>query len=95
MITIISEKEVSLNLAKRMTDLRLAANLSRDTLSQKSGVNYGTLRVFEATGKISLLNFLLLASSLGRLDEFTSLLRRSEPSSIPELASKKRKRGRK
>jgi len=95
MVTIISEKDVLLLLAKRVKELRLSAGYSRESLAKKSGVNYATLRVFESTGKVSLGHLLLLASALGRLDEFTALFLPAAARTILELTAKPRKRGRK
>ncbi|MFY7842509.1 MAG: helix-turn-helix domain-containing protein [Rhabdochlamydiaceae bacterium] len=80
-------------------DLRLELNLSQKTLSEKSGVSYGSLKKFERTGQISLESLLKLSLILGCMDDFKSLfvIKRTEKVlSLDELIDDvKRKRGRK
>ncbi|MDX1923854.1 MAG: helix-turn-helix transcriptional regulator [Rickettsiaceae bacterium] len=87
------------SLASRARDLRLKLNLSQQTLSEKSGVSYGSLKKFEQTGQISLESLLKLAVILGCMDDFKTLfVRRSAEKalSLDDLIDDgKRKRGRK
>jgi len=52
---------------------RLAANLSQQALSDKSGVSLGTLKRFESRHEISLKHLLMLAVSLQATEGFTRL----------------------
>jgi transcriptional regulator with XRE-family HTH domain len=85
--------------ASRARDLRLELNLSQHTLSEKSGVSYGSLKKFEQTGQISLESLLKLAIILGCMDDFKALFapkRAEEALSLDDLLENgKRKRGRK
>jgi transcriptional regulator with XRE-family HTH domain len=87
-------KEISI----RSREKRLSMNLSQKTLSEKSGVSYGTLKKFESTGKISIESLLKIAIVLDSLDDFDYLFAKDNlPDSIDELFKNKnsRKRGRK
>jgi transcriptional regulator with XRE-family HTH domain len=86
-------------IAKRVRARRLNLNLSQQTLSDRSGVKYGTLKKFETTGQISLEALLKLALVLDELAGFDQLFVEDAeklPSSLDELlAEDTRKRGRK
>jgi len=86
-------------IASRARDLRLELNLSQQSLSEKSGVSYGTLKKFEQTGQISLESLLKLAVILGCMDDFKELFAVrtvEEALSLDDLLENgKRKRGRK
>ena len=85
-------------IANRVRNRRLELNLSQQTLSEKSGVSYGSLKKFEQTGRISLESLLKLAVILGCIDSFKSLFAQKsaeEALSLDELIeTSKRKRGR-
>lgn len=91
--------EIQKMIATRARDLRLELNLTQKTLSEKSGVSYGSLKKFEQTGQISLESLLKLALILGCMDDFNALFpQRSVKKvlSLDELINDgKRKRGRK
>lgn len=92
-----SPYEIMKEIAKRARDKRLNLNLSQQTLSQKSGVSYGTLKKFERSGQISLESLLKIALALDELENFEQLFVKSNaelPRSIDELLmDKSRKRG--
>lgn len=94
-----SSQEVAQDLAKRAQARRLSLNLSQQTLSNRSGVSYGTLKKFERTGQISLGSLLKIALILGELENFDQRFRIHEeelPPSLDELLKEhSRKRGRK
>lgn len=98
-VNMITPGEMQKAIASRARDLRLDLNLSQQTLSEKSGVSYGSLKKFEQTGQISLESLLKLAVILGCLDDFKALfaLKSAEEAlSLDELLENgKRKRGRK
>jgi hypothetical protein len=91
--------EVTREIAKKAKDKRLNLNLSQQTLSEKSGVSYGTLKKFEQKGQISLESLLKIALALGELNKFEQLFAKGNdqlPASLDEiLADNHRKRGRK
>lgn len=82
-------------IAQRAKALRLQQNLSRRTLSEKSGVKESTLKRFETTGEISFHNLLKLAYALKSMEAFETLFQKQEPLSINNLNTPERQRGRK
>jgi transcriptional regulator with XRE-family HTH domain len=99
-VNMMTPGEMQKRVASRARDLRLELNLSQQSLSEKSGVSYGSLKKFEQTGQISLESLLKLAVILGCMDDFKELfaLKSAEKAlSLDDLLEKneKRKRGRK
>lgn len=98
-VNMMTPSEMQKEIASRARDFRLELNLSQQTLSEKSGVSYGSLKKFEQTGKISLESLLKLAVVLGCMDDFNTvfLLRSLEKAlSLDEMIDgAKRRRGRK
>ena len=72
---------------------RLAADLSRKTLSERSGVPVSTIRKFESTGVIGLVALLQLADALGCLNDFGGLFPPKQAVTIDEFVAPQRKRG--
>ena len=99
MVSIKSPFEIAKESAKRSQEIRLKLNLSQQTLSEKSGVSYGTLKKFEQKGQISLESLLKIALALGEIDKFEFLFAKTNdqlPTSLDELLdNNSRKRGRK
>jgi transcriptional regulator with XRE-family HTH domain len=95
-ITLVSDKRMAQIVGQRLRSLRLAANLSQKSLSQRAGVSYSTLRVFERTGQISLFHLALLASALGRAEDLLGLFKIPDATSLAEVETRQklRKRGR-
>lgn len=95
-LNIYSPKEVSTQLAENAKQLRLAQNLSRKTLSERSGVSLGSLQRFEQQGAISLINLLKLAQVLSALPDFQNLMQAPAPQSFQDLQARGqvRQRGR-
>lgn len=99
MISMKSPFEMAKEIAKKAQEKRLKLNLSQQTLSEKSGVSYGTLKKFEQKGQISLESLLKIALALGEMDKFENLFTKGDdklPASLDELLDNNpRKRGRK
>ncbi|MEE9452145.1 MAG: helix-turn-helix transcriptional regulator [Gammaproteobacteria bacterium] len=98
-ISMMTPHEMTVLIAKRTQVKRLALNLSQQTLSERSGVRYGTLKKFERSGQISLQSLLKLALTLDALEEFKHLFTDKEQGALASLdkliKDKVRKRGRK
>ena len=97
-IDLYSPYEEAREIAKKARAKRLALNWSQKTLSQRSGVAYGTLKKFELTGQISLEALLKIALVLGEFEMFTRLFEidlDNLPNTLSELEEEStRKRGR-
>ena len=72
---------------------RLAANLTRRTVSAKASVSEASIKRFETTGEISFHSLLKLAFALDCMDEFEGLFAKKEPQSIADLQTKPKQRG--
>ncbi|MDP2194161.1 MAG: helix-turn-helix transcriptional regulator [Alphaproteobacteria bacterium] len=98
-VNMVTPAEMLKRVASRARDLRLDLNLSQQTLSEKSGVSYGSLKKFEQTGKISLESLLKLSVILGCMDDFDALFVPKSTQNALSLDALmddgKRKRGRK
>ena len=97
-LSLIGPAEMGKSLADRARSLRLLKGWKRDTLAERAGVTSASLKRFETTGKASLELVLKIAHALGRLEEFSKLLRPPAAQSIEELEQRAtkpiRKRGR-
>ena len=67
-------KEVMMLLSKNIAALRKEHKLTQKEVSERSGVAYASIRKFETTGIISLESLLKICETLGRLEEFESIL---------------------
>lgn len=68
-------KEVMAMLSQNIRAIRKEKKLTQKELSKRSGVAYATLVKFENNGIISLESLLKLCLTLGRLEEFQSILK--------------------
>ena len=76
---------IALNVRER----RKARKLSLKRLSEMSGVSYGSMKRFEASGQISLTSLLKIAIVLDCTEAFGQLFARAEPQSIQEIIDRK------
>lgn len=89
-----SPGELAQQIGENARALRLAQNLSRKTLAERSGVSESTIKRFETTGQISLDALVLLASALGVAHQLRELFTQAQPASLNELKQTGRQRGR-
>ena len=87
--------DLARQVGERAKARRLAANLTRETLSERSGVPASTIRKFEVTGIIRFVGLLQLADALDCLDDFSKLFPPKVAVTIDEFVAPTRKRGRK
>jgi len=66
-------EEIDRKLAGRIRNIRKRRKISQEELGRISGVSYGSVKRFEATGKISLLSLTKLAAALGCADEIRNM----------------------
>ncbi|MET2832782.1 helix-turn-helix domain-containing protein [Mesorhizobium shangrilense] len=88
--------EIIEGVAARMKRRRIDANLTQRELASKAGVSYGSLRVFEETGKASFEAVVKIAFALEAEAEFERLFPPRPPKTIEEVVGQPaRKRVRK
>ncbi len=91
-----SPMEIRMIIANRVRQLRLQKNLSREGLARKSGVPASTIKLFETSGKISLVSLIAISFALGRHEDFEELFKIDDiPKSLFNKEPKIRKRGQK
>lgn len=88
-------EDLAAQIGQRVRARRLALDLTRKTLAQRSGVPESTLRKFEITGAIGFVGLLRLADALGCMDDFSTLFPARAAVSIDEFVAPARQRGRK
>ncbi len=66
-------EELDQELAQRIRRIRKRRAISQERLSEMSGVSFGSVKRFEATGKISLLSLTKIAMALGCAEELRKL----------------------
>lgn len=94
MLSIITPEKLVKLIALKAKAARLSANLSRKSLSERSGIPESTIRHFEITGQVSLANLLSLAWILDDLNAFAELFNEKPVIQIEDLLIPKRRRGR-
>lgn len=87
-------KEVSLEIASRLKERRLAQNLTQAGLALRAGMSTPSLKRFEKTGEISFVSLLNIALVLDCLDECDRLFENNhKPVSLFTGEAKPKKRG--
>ena len=66
-------EELDQKIAERLIIIRKRRSISQEKLSDISGVSHGSIKRFEATGKISLISLTKIATALGVEDELRQL----------------------
>lgn len=101
-INMVTPQEMMQKIAAATRAKRLSHNWSQQTLSERSGISYGTLKKFERTGRISLESLLMIAITLEAIQGFEDLFAPDPPEKalsldmiIKDTVKKTRKRGRK
>ena len=72
-------------IARRERDARKKMKLSREALSKKSGVSFGSLKRFEESGNISLTSLVKLAVALDCSGDLDALFRPKKAASIEDI----------
>ena len=67
--------EINQQLADRVRNIRKRRSISQERLIEMSGVSFGSVKRFEATGKISLLSLTKIAIALECTDEIKNMFR--------------------
>lgn len=94
-MSFISPEDTAQAIAQRTRASRLAANLSRKTLAEKSGVSEASIKRFETTGEIALASLLKIAFTLDCMQAFESIFAPKQIVSIADITAPTRSRGRK
>ena len=83
-------EELDQKLARRVRNIRKRRSISQEKLAQMSGVSYGSVKRFEATGKISLLSLTKIAMALEIADELRTIFTQVPYKDIQEVINETR-----
>ncbi|HIY00647.1 MAG TPA: helix-turn-helix domain-containing protein [Candidatus Blautia faecipullorum] len=78
-------KEIDMQIAERIRNIRRRRKISQQRLSEKSGVSLGSLKRFESTGEISLISLTKIAVALELENELEDLFENVPFFSIEEI----------
>ena len=78
-------EELDRKLAQRIRNIRKRRSISQEKLSSMSGVSYGSIKRFEATGQISLISLTKIAMALDIADELRSIFTQLPYKNIQEV----------
>lgn len=78
-------KELQLQLSERVKALRVARGFTQKELAERAGLSYGTFKLFEQEGKISLDRLLQIAVVIGKPDGVLALFPEENYASLDEL----------
>ena len=85
-----TSEELDLKLAKRVRNIRKRRSISQEKLASISGVSYGSIKRFEATGQISLISLTKIAMALDMADELRNLFTQVPYKDIREVINERR-----
>ena len=78
-------EDLDRKLAQRIRNIRKRRSISQEKLSSMSGVSYGSVKRFEATGQISLISLTKIAMALDIADELRSIFTQVPYKNIQEV----------
>ena len=82
--------ELDQKLALRLRNIRKRRAISQQRLADMSGVSYGSIKRFEATGQISLLSLTKIAMALDIADELRNIFSQVPYRDIKEVINETR-----
>lgn len=83
-------EELDQKIAERFRRIRRRRSISQQKMSEMSGVSYGSIKRFEATGQISLLSLTRLAIALDMANDLRSLFTQVPYRNIQEVINESR-----
>ena len=78
-------QEINLDLAKRLKNIRKRKKITQKEISELTGISYGSIKLFERSGNISLLSLTKIAMELDCCEEIKSLFTGTAYNSIQEV----------
>ena len=83
-------EELDQKLAQRVRNIRKRRLISQEKLASLSGVSYGSIKRFEATGQISLISLTKIAMALDIADELRNIVTQVPYRDIQEVINERR-----
>lgn len=85
-------EELDQKVADRLRNIRRRHRISQEKLSEMSGVSYGSIKRFEATGQISFLSLTKIANALDLADELRTLFTQAPYLDMQEVINENRRK---
>ena len=83
-------EELDQKLAQRVRNIRKRRSISQEKLASMSGVSYGSIKRFEASGQISLISLTKIAMALEIADELRNIFTQVPYKDIQEVINETR-----
>ena len=83
-------EELDQKLAQRVRNIRKRRSISQEKLASMSGVSYGSIKRFEASGQISLISLTKIAMALEIADELRTIFTQVPYKDIQEVINETR-----
>ena len=83
-------EELDQKLAQRVRNIRKGRSISQEKLASMSGVSYGSIKRFEASGQISLISLTKIAMALEIADELRTIFTQVPYKDIQEVINEGR-----
>ena len=83
-------EELDQKLARRVRNIRKRRSISQEKLAQMSGVSYGSIKRFEASGQISLISLTKIAMALEIADKLRTIFTQVPYKDIQEVINETR-----
>ena len=83
-------EELDQKLARRVRNIRKRRSISQEKLAQMSGVSYGSIKRFEASGHISFISLTKIAMALEIADELRTIFTQVPYKDIQEVINETR-----
>ena len=83
-------EELDQKLARRVRNIRKRRSISQEKLALMSGVSYGSIKRFEASGQISLISLTKIAMALEIADELRTIFTQVPYKDIQEVINETR-----
>ena len=83
-------EELDQKLDRRVRNIRKRRSISQEKLAQMSGVSYGSIKRFEASGQISLISLTKIAMALEIADELRTIFTQVPYKDIQEVINETR-----
>lgn len=93
--TLADTDDIAMQVAKDFKQRRIEKNLTREQVSEQSGVPMGNLARFEQKGLISLKNLIEIAMTLGYTSEIKGIFAEPKYQTMEELTQIRRNSGKK
>ena len=91
-LTLMTDKEILTLIADRAKKVRISHDLRQSDLSEKSAVPLSSIRIFERSGKISLVYLIKILRTLSLVEELDNLFQSPDIDDLKSILNQEEKR---